>query len=135
MSVKNSAGVKFNDATELIIQADPDGTVESVFNKSNNTEYVGGSGGFEECTITITNKYSSQISQPYIKKSGVDNTYWCGGTYDLQPNTPVDLVTMKGTSIQLLSSYKWQNLSGDCELIAPRLLYITGDCSAEIVQV
>lgn len=44
MSVKNSAGVKFNDNTELIIQAAPDGTVESVYNLSNDTEYVGGGG-------------------------------------------------------------------------------------------
>lgn len=40
MAWKNSAGVKLNDATELIIRADVNGTVESCFNLSNNTEYV-----------------------------------------------------------------------------------------------
>ena len=54
MAYKNSAGVKFNDATELIIRADPDGTVESCYNKSNNTEYVGGGNAdYTTCNVTI----------------------------------------------------------------------------------
>lgn len=42
MAFKNSAGIKFNKDTELIIRADQDGTVESCFNLANNTEYAAG---------------------------------------------------------------------------------------------
>lgn len=67
MAVKNSAGVKFNDKTELIIQADPNGTVESVFNKSNNTEYVGGGGSAwtkifdDEITLSTTDTTATLV--------------------------------------------------------------------------
>lgn len=65
MAFKNSAGVKFNDNTELVIQADPDGTVESVFNKSNNTEYVGGGGGdLTTCTMTVEQRMD--MSVPFL---------------------------------------------------------------------
>ena len=53
MSYENSANVKFNDATDLIIKAKPDGTVVSCFNRSNNREYVGG-GSPEPYYLDIT---------------------------------------------------------------------------------
>lgn len=40
MAYKNSGAIKFNDATDLVIRADPDGTVESVFNKADSVEYI-----------------------------------------------------------------------------------------------
>lgn len=52
--MKNSAGVKFNDNTDLIIEADPSGEVTSCFNRSNNTEYVGGGGDGDFSTAEVT---------------------------------------------------------------------------------
>lgn len=40
MSYLNSAGVKLNDNTDLIIEADPDGTVRNVFNRADNKSYT-----------------------------------------------------------------------------------------------
>lgn len=42
--MKNSAGVKFNDLTELIIEAEPTGEVTSCRNLINGIEYIGGGG-------------------------------------------------------------------------------------------
>lgn len=64
MSYKNSAGVKLNDATELVIVAAPDGTVESCYNNSNNTEYAG-DGSLKKATVTITNNHTSSVTCNY----------------------------------------------------------------------
>ena len=55
MAYKNSANVKFNDATDLIIRADPDGTVESCYNLSNSTEYVGVNNNITLSKVRIKN--------------------------------------------------------------------------------
>lgn len=73
-SYKNSAGVKFNDATELIIRADPDGTVESCFNLSNNTEYVnGGSDTYDWIGENAQEIYDSGVKTYLLKDTLFDS--------------------------------------------------------------
>lgn len=52
--MKDSAGVKFNENTELIIEADPTGEVTSCRNIINGVEYVGGGGESDFSTAEVT---------------------------------------------------------------------------------
>lgn len=54
MSYLNSAGIKLNDSTELIIEADPAGNVKKVFNMADNKSYVSTLLHSETVTISTT---------------------------------------------------------------------------------
>lgn len=70
MAFKNSAGIKFNKDTELIIRADQDGTVESCYNLANNTEYVGSATPVTFADVTLTNTTASSKSMTYVQAAG-----------------------------------------------------------------
>lgn len=68
MAYKNSGAMKFNDATDLVIRADPDGTVESVFNKADQKEYLDNPfSPPENYTITIKNEASASRSLYWVR--------------------------------------------------------------------
>ena len=80
--MKNSAGILFNENTDLIIEADKDGTVTNCRNLINETEYVGGGSsdgfdGFHTATITITGMtYPSEDATPVDSVAVVASVYY-----------------------------------------------------------
>lgn len=131
MAVKNSAGVKFNDATELIIQADPDGTVESCFNLSNNTEYVGGL-STQSYTLKLTNNFGSMIVVNHMQYV---SDYAVPLSYSVANNITSDISCIGGTYVPLVTNgAKFEIISGEAELaVSDTLLKIKGECQARVV--
>ena len=125
MSYKNSAGVKFNDATELIIRADPDGTVESCFNLSNNTEYV--HPAFDTfASVTITNNTSASRTMLYCNRlSGI---YLRGTSTGIGAGNTSTISPVIGACISMTGSYKFVVVSGEAEIINNLNVMINGDC-------
>ena len=134
MSVKNSAGVKLNDATELIIVADPDGTVESCYNKSSNKEFTGGLlpvTGYVE----LTNNKPSSLTLYFATTSSIDPSYIRAGYAQQNAGTTWHYNVIVGSVIEVPLNTIWDStsLTGDCEIVegsSDRLLLIKGDCAA-----
>lgn len=61
MAYKNSGAMKFNDATDLVIRADPDGTVESVYNLADSTEYITQYSNPVNVNVKINNTTASSV--------------------------------------------------------------------------
>lgn len=79
--MKNAAGILFNENTELIVEADPDGTVTSCRNLKNNTEYVGGGGGssdFSTAEVTFINSAEDTAYNVYIQTDDVEGFLYIG---------------------------------------------------------
>lgn len=129
--MKNSAGVTFNENTDLIIEADPDGTVTSCYNKSNNTEYVGGgSSDFStaEVTITLSVEYGNTgLYMPLIRRGlcSVNEIVTSMSAETLLYNGELGVVLPDNLNI---------TTTGNAEIISEgqRFLIITGDCGIDI---
>lgn len=132
MAYKNSAGVKFNKDTELIITAAQDGTVESCYNLANNTEYVGSSFVIENAAVSVKNEYGSSTTIYYPLASTIADGYIRGGYGQLNAGGTANYSVLKEGTIQLNTNQSWEVVSGDAEIIADtsnRLIQIKGDCS------
>ena len=133
--MKNSAGVKFNDNTELIIEADPTGEVTSCRNLINGVEYVGG-GGFTTATVTVTHSSRAANSQFdaiwYNEESEIWNVNIGNpGTYNI-------IIPPGGYYILYAGSAQdYGNISGNIEYVPESVddapaFHITGDCSIQL---
>ena len=71
MGYKNSGGMKFNDATDLIIRADEDGTVESCFNRADSIEYI------NEYSVPVN--VSIKINNSLAQSLPIYAVYWDDG--------------------------------------------------------
>lgn len=96
--MKNAAGILFNENTELIVEADPDGTVTSCRNLKNNTEYVGGGGGSSdfstaEVTYTLINTNGNAATGIGI----VNDTLAYLDGISVQDNDTISYVLYKGS--------------------------------------
>lgn len=135
MSVKNSAGVKLNDATELIIRADPDGTVESCFNLANNTEYVGGGSSVETASVAVHNAKSASVTMYYATTVTLsDVTYLRGKSENISAGSGTTYAMVVGGVAIVPSGSKWGNITGDLEVISNQYLKVNGAGSADIVN-
>lgn len=116
MAYKNSGAMKFNDATDLVIRADPSGTVESCFNLANNTEYVNDPYEYyENQTVKINNASSANRYIDYAEMQSDHDIY----VTRYSPITPGDSTTLniiKNLRITLPSSCKWTLVSGDADI-------------------
>lgn len=134
MAYKNSANVKFNDATDLIIMADPDGTVESCFNRSDNIEYITPYSPVVISTVKVTNTLSNTRNVYYI-----DNTldYLKTSILNLSANTTTTLSAVNNTIMFTNTGYTWNIISGDAEIMTdvPSRIIIKGNCELEIVNI
>ena len=132
MAYKNSAGIKFNKDTELIITAAQDGAVESCYNLANNTEYVGSSFVVEPASVNIKNERASSTTIYYPAESTLVEGYIRGGYAAINSGSTGTYSVLKEGTIQLSSGQTWEIVSGDAEIIADtssRLVQIKGDCS------
>ena len=132
MAWKNSAGVKLNDATELIIRADIDGTVESCFNLSNNTEYVQPAYN-TLATVNVTNNTSASRTQLYANL--LSGTYIRGTSTGVSAGGSSNINVLVGTAMSMTGSYKYVKVSGDCTIINNNNVLIEGDCVLTVENV
>ena len=133
MAYKNSANVKFNDATDLIIIADPDGTVESCFNLSNNTEYVHAA-GFTDSEIKVNN---TQATNRSIYCVILDNQYPKYNSTNVPANDSVNINVMTNSQITISGSYKFEIVSGEAEFLTSshKEVLIKGTAEINIISV
>lgn len=133
MAYKNSAAVKFNDATDLIIRADPDGTVESCFNKADNTEYITATSIPVNVTLTLTN--STDAARSY-NNAYVDNNGVIVGPYrrgSINPAETQSIPVLKHAIMQTQTGYTWNVISGDAVVDGFSLL-VNSDATVEIIS-
>lgn len=130
MAYKNSANVKFNDATDLIIMADPDGTVESCYNLSNNTEYV--NEPLSEVSVTTNNTASASRSFNYVYLYSGDLR---GASKSVAANSSANTSVVKNSLITLSSpNCHFETSDPNVILITTRIAKITGAGSVDIVD-
>ena len=136
MAYKNSGAMKFNDATDLVIRADPDGTVESVYNLADDTEYID---TMYNPPVNINAKIinhtgaARSINRPIVNTSG----YIVSQYLNVPDNTENDYSILRCSQISPSSGYKFTLISGDVEFVGgdPTLAILKSDCELEIVAI
>lgn len=132
MAYINSANVKFSDRADLIIEEDGTGTVTKCLNRSNGVDYTQTT-TFAAITAVITNNTSGgrTISFPYVTTPQGETirttsaSVAAGATYN--GNT-----VCKNATISLTGSFKFDNLTGDLELLDATHIICKGDGTATI---
>lgn len=128
MAYKNSGAMKFNDATDLVIRADPDGTVESVYNLADSTEYIDEYSGLPTATLTIVNGVATSR---YVYVPVVEN-----GIIKVKRNTipasdTVSFTMLNHTGGFTTTAVTWEVTSGDAEVDGLDLM-VNGDATITI---
>ena len=126
MAYKNSGAMKFNDATDLVIRADPDGTVESVFNKADGVEYINQYSALTNVNLTIKNNKSASVN---FQLPVYDNGYITGRGISLAPGATFTRTILKNGMLFTATSGSWNVVSGDCTVIDSNNIVISGDAS------
>lgn len=135
--MKNSAGIIFNENTDLIIEADPTGEVTSCRNVINGVEYVGGGGGesdlsFAEVTITNNSSFATTIYIPIaneLTETPFDPACMANA-YTLSGETKTFRAILYKGKLMLTANPSF-SVSGNADIQMGQLI-ITGDCSITI---
>lgn len=132
MDIKNSAGVKLPNA-ELVIEADPDGTVTSCRDVLRGIEYVDEYSGLETVEVTITNNRSSNVTFYYAT---TEDGYIKGLGSSLSSGGSTTRTILKSTYVIIGSTNtQWSIISGDAEIVRNNTLLVKGDCSVAFENV
>ena len=127
--MKYSAGIKFNKNAELIIEADPNGTVTSCRNLSNDTEYINSS----FVNVEITTDDGCTIIGPFVYE---EEEIVCivpqieipegGGSVEEK------IVILKDGAVLFISDNPVNiEVTGDAS-VNNESVYVTGDCTISI---
>lgn len=129
MAWKNSAGVKLNDATELIIRADPNGTVESVLNVADGTEYINDYTPLKEASVIINNTSASNRTIYYAKiTNGIVGT----ARTAITAGSSGTITVLKASIFDVSSGATMSVVSGDAT-IDNNTATVNGDCEINIL--
>lgn len=135
MGYKNSAGVKFNDSTDLIIRADENGTVESVFNRADSIEYIGEYAVPSNVTVSITNNAATTRA---LNMARVDTAGGIEGTSPaINSGQSANYNVLKNSIISMGSGTVWNIVSGDAEILPTTTLSrikVLGNCVLTVEQ-
>ena len=130
MAYKNSGAMKFNDATDLVIRADPDGTVESVYNLADNTEYIGPYSPITDVSVKINNTTAAARAVYVV---ALNNGIPESEQYQAIPaGDSITVSVVKNSYLKTGSSYTWQLVSGEVEISGYRAL-VKSDAEIDIV--
>lgn len=137
--MKDSAGVKFNENTELIIEADPTGEVTSCRNVINGVEYVGGGGEPQNLIFLSETEYDVSTTDTTVQTVGTftlndieegdtlffvtEDTAGARSGYFLKS---LQLSYIKGTGTNSTNYYSISDLSG--------VLYVSGSAAGVYVS-
>ena len=116
MAYKNSGAMKFNDAADLVIRADPDGTVESVYNLADNKEYINEYSNLTNTTVVVTNNSASSktLYWPRVYDNMIEGT---GAGVNAGATTSSYNIAVNGILVRTGSGVHWTIISGEAEII------------------
>lgn len=132
MAYKNSGAMKFNDATDLVIRADPAGIVESVYNLADNTEYIGTYSRIENVTVIVTNNtaVSKTIYNAYVNADGYIQASL---GYSLNPNQSVSRTVLNKSLLVLGGTGATFNIISGSGTVNANTFLANGNAVIEII--
>lgn len=135
--MKNSAGITFNENTDLIIEAEPTGEVTSCRNIINGVEYVGGGGGSNdlstaEVTVNITGGDGAIFSLAYLLEEGDMKAVFA----NIQGSGIYNVIIAGIGSFGLLYSTNWKidEVTGNIEKQDDSAVIVSGSGTINIIR-
>ena len=128
-----AAGINFGKPnTEIIVESDESGVVQSCRNVDTGVEYVGGSSDFSTANVMITGVLPV-FGAPYILESP---PYGARATSDIVLSSSYDFVLYKGKCVIEIDTDGFEgtlSVTGDIELDDTTII-ITGDGTITILE-
>lgn len=130
MAYKNSGAMKFNDATDLVIRADPDGTVESCLNNADGIEYVGSYSPAKNVDVTINNTTAATRTL-YVAAVNA-NGLIAPASASVNANSTINVQLLDNGLLATTSNYTFEIVSGQ-GAVAANTVAIVGDTEVNII--